>query len=594
MTVIDELTSLDHAVERGAERLLALQHPEGWWKGELESNATMIAEHLFLLHFLGLRDPETDRLLANELLARRRDDGTWSIWFEGPADLSVTVEAYAALKLAGVDAGDATRAYIRRAGGVARTRIFTRAFLALIGQWPWRRLAHVPVELIMLPAGAPLSVYDFACWARQTMVALSVVEALRPVRPSSIDLSEIGGRKTESSRAPRPSLRRRHAIRVAERWVRERQEADGSWGGIQPPWVWSLIMLAALGHGFEDETFSRGLAGWERFLIRDGDRLRSEACQSSVWDTALAVLALRAAGLPADDARLRAAGEWLLGEEVTVRGDWAIRRPGLAPGGWAFEFDNDVYPDVDDTAVVALALRELGMGDAAVRRGLDWMVGMQSRSGGWGAFDVDNEALWLYKLPICDFGKVTDEPTADVSAHALEALGHEDGYGSALERGLGWLLAEQEQDGSWFGRWGVNHLYGTGAALPALEACGLPPEHPAMERAVAWLDSVQQAGGGFGEDILSYADPAWRGRGAATPSQTAWALMAYVSAGAGEALSARRAAEYLCRIQRPDGDWDERHYTGTGFPLDFMIRYHLYRLTFPLLALGRLRERLNR
>jgi squalene-hopene/tetraprenyl-beta-curcumene cyclase len=282
MTMVRELTGLDTAVERGADRLLSLQHPEGWWKGELESNATMIAEHLFLLHFLGLRDSETDRLLANELLARRRADGTWSIWFEGPADLSVTVEAYAALKLAGVDAGDATREYIRRSGGVARARIFTRAFLALIGQWPWRRLAHVPVELILLPANGPLSVYDFACWARQTMVSLSVVEALQPVRPSAIDLSEIGGRKTSPHGTPWLSGRRRRAIAVAEHWVRERQEADGSWGGIQPPWVWSLIMLAALGHGLEDETFARGLAGWERFMVRDGDRLRPEACQSPI------------------------------------------------------------------------------------------------------------------------------------------------------------------------------------------------------------------------------------------------------------------------------------------------------------------------
>ncbi|HEX9598373.1 MAG TPA: squalene--hopene cyclase [Gaiellaceae bacterium] len=593
MTVVQERTGLHTAVELGAERLLSLQHPDGWWKGELESNATMIAEHLFLLHFLGLRDAETDRLLANELLARRRADGTWSIWFEGPADLSVTVEAYTALKLAGVDAGDATRDYIRRSGGVARTRIFTRAFLALIGQWPWRRLAKVPVELILLPANGPLSVYDLACWARQTMVSLSVVEALRPVRPSAIDLSEIGGRKTAASGTPRLSGRRRRAIAVAEQWVRERQEADGSWGGIQPPWVWSLIMLAALGHGFEDETFARGLAGWERFMVREGDRLRPEACQSPVWDTALSVLALRAAGIPADDPRLQAAGSWLIGEEVTVRGDWAIRRPDLVPGGWSFEFDNDLYPDIDDTVVVALALRELELGDEAVRRGLDWTVGMQSRSGGWGAFDADNEALWLYRLPMCDFGKVTDEPSADVTAHALETLGREAGYDSAVASGLDWLLAEQEPDGSWFGRWGVNHLYGTGAAVPALEACGVPPEHPAIRRALSWLDSVQQPSGAFGEDVLSYSDPARRGRGAATPSQTAWALLAYVAGGAERGLSTQRAAEYLCQTQCPNGDWDEQHYTGTGFPLDFMIGYHLYRLTFPLLALGRLRERLN-
>jgi squalene-hopene/tetraprenyl-beta-curcumene cyclase len=353
-------------------------------------------------------------------------------------------------------------------------------------------------------------------------------------------------------------------------------------------------MLASLGHGFEDETLRRAVEGWEGFTIEEGDRVRPEACQSPVWDTALAVLGLRAAGVSADHPQLQAAGRWLLAEEVTnSNGDWAIRLPDLEPGGWAFEFENDLYPDVDDAAVVALALRELGLGGAAVRRGLDWTVGIQSRGGGWGAFDVDNDAMWLYRIPFCDFGKVTDEPSADVTGHALEALAPEDGYEGAVNRGLEWLLREQEGDGSWFGRWGVNHLYGTGAALPGLEACGLPYDHPAYRAAVRWLDSVQQPSGAFGEDIRSYADPSWRGRGAPTPSQTAWALLAYVAAGESERLSTRRAADYLSRIQRRDGDWDELHFTGTGFPLDFMIRYHLYRLTFPLLALGRLRERLN-
>jgi len=329
-------------------------------------------------------------------------------------------------------------------------------------------------------------------------------------------------------------------------------------------------------------------------MVDDGERLRPEACQSPVWDTGLAVLALRACGVPADHPQLAAAGDYLLGQEVSVKGDWAIRVPDLAPGGWAFEYENDLYPDTDDAAVIALALRQLGIGDDAVGRGLDWLVGMQSRSGGWGAFDVDNQAMWLYKIPFCDFGKVTDEPSADVTAHALETLGREDGYGDPTERGLRWLLDEQERDGSWFGRWGVNHLYGTGAALPALEACGVPSSHPAVRRAVAWLDSVQQEHGGFGEDIRSYADPAWRGRATfATPSQTAWALTGYVAAGNAEDTSPRRAADYLCAVQRDDGDWDEQHFTGTGFPLDFMIRYHLYRISFPLLALGRMRERLS-
>jgi squalene-hopene/tetraprenyl-beta-curcumene cyclase len=584
MTAVAELTALDEAIDRGTRRLLELQRPDGVWVGELESNVTMTAQHLFWNHVLGLRTPELDRGIANELLARMRDDGTWSIWFEGPPDLSTSIEAYVALRMCGVDPGPRALAYIQREGGIPRSRLFTKCFLALLGQWPWQRMVPIPPELVLLPPSAPFSIYNFACWARQTFVALAVAQSLRPVRHADVDLSAIGAVPGRTQPAPRPNALRRKALRVAEAWIRERQEADGSWGGIQPPWVWGIIALAAL---------RRAVDGWQGFMVRDGERLRPEACQSPVWDTGLAVLALRACGVSADHPQLRAAGAYLLGQEVTVRGDWAVRVPELAPGGWAFEYENDLYPDTDDAAVIALALRQLEVGDDAVRRGLDWLVGMQSRSGGWGAFDVDNQAMWLYRIPFCDFGKVTDEPSADVTAHALETLGHEDGYDDARERGLAWLLAEQEDDGSWFGRWGVNHIYGTGAALPALEACGIPRDHPAMRRAIAWLDSVQQPHGGFGEDIRSYAEPAWRGRATfATPSQTAWALLGYV-AGNAEGANARRAADYLCAVQRSDGDWDEEHFTGTGFPLDFMIRYHLYRITFPLLALGRMRERLS-
>ena len=593
MTAVEELTRLDRAVEKATERLLELQHPDGWWVGELESNATMIAEHLFWLHVLGLRDADTDRRLANDLLARRRDDGTWSNWWEGPADLSTTIESYVALRMAGVDVGEETLAYIRREGGIPRSRVFTKCFMALLGQWPWQRIVPIPPEMILLPPSAPFSIYNFACWARQTVVPLSVVWALRPVRAAGIDLDEIGARPGETKPPPRPSNVRRRALAAAEAWVKDRQEADGSWGGIQPPWVWSIVMLAALGRGFEDKTLRRAVEGWGSFMVEDGERLRPEACQSPIWDTGLAVIALRAAGVPADHPQLQRAGEWLLGEEVTVEGDWAIRRPDLAPGGWAFEFENDLYPDVDDTAVVAIALRELGMGDDAVRRGLDWVAGMQSASGGWGAFDADNSSYWLYKLPFCDFGYVIDPPSEDVSAHALEALAPESGYDDVVSRGLDYLVEEQQWDGSWWGRWGVNHVYGTGAALPALEACGFDPQHPVVRKAVAWLDSVQQAGGGFGEDIRSYHETTMRGRGVATASQTAWALLGYVAAGEGNGASAGRAADYLCAEQAANGDWSEQHYTGTGFPTDFMIRYHLYRLHFPLMALGRLRERLN-
>jgi len=594
MTATAELTALDQAIDRGTRRLLELQRPDGVWVGELESNVTMTAQHLFWNHALGLRTRELDRGIANELLARMRADGTWSIWFEGPADLSTSIEAYVALRMCGVDSGPEAIAYIQREGGIPKARLFTKCFLAVLGHWPWQRMVPIPPELVLLPPSGPFSIYNFSCWARQTFVALSVAQSLRPVRHADIDLSAIGAIPGRTRPPARPNALRRRALRTAERWIRAHQEADGSWGGIQPPWVWGIIALAALGHGFEDDTLRRAVEGWEGFMVRDGDRLRPEACQSPVWDTGLAVLGLRACGVAADHPQLRAAGAYLLGQEVTVKGDWSIRVPDLAPGGWAFEYENDLYPDTDDAAVISLALRRLDIGDDAVRRGLDWLVGMQSRGGGWGAFDVDNQAMWLYKVPFCDFGKVTDEPSADVTAHALETLGQEDGYDVAVERGLGWLLAEQEEDGSWFGRWGVNHLYGTGAALPALEACGVSSDHPAMRRAVAWLDSVQQEHGGFGEDVRSYGDAAWRGRASfSTPSQTAWALLGYVAAGNAEDGNALKAADYLCAVQRPDGDWDEDHFTGTGFPLDFMIRYHLYRISFPLLALGRMRERLS-
>jgi squalene-hopene/tetraprenyl-beta-curcumene cyclase len=593
MTAIEQLTALDQAVEAATNRLFELQHPTGFWIAELESNATMITEHLFWLHALGLRDPDTDRRLANEVAARRRDDGTWSNWWEGPADLSTTIECYVALKMAGVPNDPQTLAYIKREGGIAKSRVFTKAFMALLGQWPWQRIVPIPPELILFPPTAPFSVYNFACWARQTFVPLSVVCALRPVRPVDLDFREIGARPGQSWPARRPNALRRRAIKAAEQWVRDRQEADGGWGGIQPPWVWSILMLAALGYGFEDDTLRRAVDGWSVFMIDDGDRLRPEACQSPTWDTALALLALQEAGVSGDDPRLRKAATWLLGEEIRVKGDWSIRRPDLEPSGWAFEFENDLYPDIDDTAVICLGLDKMGFGEEARRRGLEWLVGMQSSNGGWGAFDVDNSSYWLYKLPFCDFGYVIDPPSEDVTAHALEVLARDPKYADAVEKGVEYMLKEQQEDGSWWGRWGVNHVYGTGAALPALEACGFQPNHPAVRRGVEWLDSVQDASGGFGEDIRSYHEPAWRGRGVPTASQTAWALLGYVAGGAAESGPAQRAADWLCATQESNGDWSEQHYTGTGFPTDFMIRYHLYRLYFPVMALGRLRERLN-
>jgi squalene-hopene/tetraprenyl-beta-curcumene cyclase len=454
----------------------------------------------------------------------------------------------------------------------------------------------------------PLSIYSFGCWARQTIVALSIVTALRPSRAVTFGIDELRDGALPPApptdawgrafllldrachaygRHPLPALRRR-ALRTAERWVVARQERDGSWGGIQPPWVWSIVGLHALGYELDHPVIGKALAGLDSFTLDDEQGRRVEACQSPVWDTALAVIALLDAGVPGSAPAIERACEWLCAQEVSTRGDWAVRRGGLAPGGFPFEFANESYPDVDDTAVVVLALRRAGHDPTgAASRGLEWMLGMQSRSGGFGAFDVDNESSLCARLAFCDFGAVTDPPSADVTAHVLETLAFE---GRAAERpavrALGWMLAQQERDGSWFGRWGANYVYGTGAVIPALAACGLGG-HESVRAAVAWLERVQNPGGGFGEDLRSYRDPSWSGRGASTASQTAWALLGLDAAGEGGGEAADRAVQWLVETQRRDGGWDEPYYTGTGFPGDFYLNYHFYRDVFPVMALGR-------
>jgi squalene-hopene/tetraprenyl-beta-curcumene cyclase len=360
--------------------------------------------------------------------------------------------------------------------------------------------------------------------------------------------------------------------------------------------VYSLMALNLLGYDLDHPLMTRGLAGLDRFTITedgpDGPVRRLEACQSPVWDTVLMMIGLADSGLPSDHPALVEAGEWVLNEEIRGPADWQVRRPAVAPGGWAFEFDNDNYPDTDDTAEVVLALRRVALpaGEAkpAIERGLRWLAGMQSKDGGWGAFDADNTRALVNKLPFCDFGAVIDPPSADVTAHIVEAFAAEGQAGHpAVRRGVVWLLRAQEPDGSWFGRWGANYLYGTGAAVPALIAAGVRPSKPAIRRAVAWLEAHQNPDGGWGEDLRSYDDASLAGRGTSTASQTAWALLALLAAGEHDSAATERGIGWLARTQRADGSWDEPQYTGTGFPGDFYINYHLYRLAFPLSALGR-------
>ncbi|TQM71185.1 squalene-hopene/tetraprenyl-beta-curcumene cyclase [Actinomadura hallensis] len=600
------------AVEAARDHLLGLQSPEGWWKAELETNVTMDAEDLLLREFLGIRTADETREAARWIRSQQRDDGSWATYFGGPPEPSTTIEAYVALRLAG-DPADAAHmrraaACVREAGGIEGSRVFTRIWLALFGQWSWDDLPVMPPELMFLPSRVPLNVYDWACWARQTIVPLTILGSLRPARSLPFDLDElrVGVRPARTARGwgkvfdtldralhvyeKRPVRPlRRAALRSAAEWIIARQEADGCWGGIQPPWVYSLMALHELGYGLDHPIIRRGLAGLDRFTIQDEKGRRLEACQSPVWDTVLAMNALVDAGTPADHPALRRAARWVVGEEVRGPGDWQVRRPDLPPGGWAFEFDNDVYPDTDDTAEAILALRKSGLAEAEepIRRAVRWLTGMASRDGGFGAFDADNTRELCTKLPFCDFGAVIDPPSADVTAHVVEALSGEGlAESPVVKRAVVWLLKAQEADGSWFGRWGANHVYGTGCVVPALIAAGVRPEKPAIRRAVAWLEAHQNDDGGWGEDMRSYDDPAWVGRGASTPSQTAWALLALLAAGERSA-AVDAGVRWLVDHQRPDGNWDEEHFTGTGFPRDFYINYHLYRLVFPISALGR-------
>jgi squalene-hopene/tetraprenyl-beta-curcumene cyclase len=612
------------AMELACEYLKRAQTPGGWWKGELETNVTMDAEDVLLRHFLGIMDDEALAGTARRIRSQQRPDGPWATFYGGPGELSATVEAYVALRLAGdaVDEPHMARAaaWARENGGVEAARVFTHVWLAMVGRWDWGQLPAVPPEIIFLPPSWPLSIWSFASWARQTIVALAVISAHRPSRPLPFDIEELKSGKPPRRRRLGPMsltlvaldkvlhfyedlpagfwpkrLVRGAALRESERWIVARQEADGSWGGIQPPMVYSTIALVLQGYTLEHPVISSALRGLEAFTLDDEAGRRVEACQSPVWDTALAVIALLDAGIEPDDPAIKTAHDWLLEKEVNIVGDWVVRRPGLTPSGWAFEFANVHYPDIDDTAEVVIALRralgDLGT-DAACRRGVDWVVGMQSRDGGWGAFDADNDSELPTLLPFFDFGAVTDPPTADVTAHVVEMLACEPGPLSptsqtSLERGVEWLSSHQEADGSYWGRWGVNYVYGIGAVVPALIAAGIAPKDPLVADAVRWLIEHQNPDGGWGEDLRSYVEPGWHGRGTSTPSQTAWALLALLSAEKKADPATARGIEWLVRNQTQDGTWEEPWFTGTGFPWDFSLNYHLYRHVFPVTALGR-------
>ena len=622
---------LDIAIEASRDFFFKEQLPKGYWWAELESNVTITSEYLMLFHFLGLVDPERQRKMANYLLSKQTEAGYWTIYYGGPGDLSTTIEAYFALKLAGYPAEhpamEKARKFVLEQGGVIKARVFTKIFLALFGEFDWLGVPSMPVELTLLPNWAYFNMYEFSSWARATIIPLSIVMTSRPVRklpaaqrvqelfvrqPRAIDYSFtkedgiltwknffIGADhmlKVYEKSPVRPFKKK--ALAMAEKWVVEHQEATGDWGGIQPAMLNAVLALNAAGYPNDHPVLAKGLEALANFCIETRDELVLQSCISPVWDTALALKALVDSGVPTDHPSLVKGAKWLLDREVKKPGDWRIKSPELEPGGWAFEFLNDWYPDVDDSGFVMIALKDIQVKeqselDGAIKRGINWCLGMQSKNGGWGAFDKDNTKYLLNKIPFADLEALIDPPTADLTGRMLELMGT---FGYAKEfpaaaSAIEFLKKNQEPEGPWWGRWGVNYLYGTWSVLCGLAAIGVDSNEPWIRKAVNWLKSRQNIDGGWGETCESYHDRTLAGIGESTASQTGWALLALLSAGEANSATVVRGVQYLLCTQKPDGTWDEANYTGTGFPKFFMIKYHIYRNCFPLMALGTYRTR---
>jgi squalene-hopene/tetraprenyl-beta-curcumene cyclase len=617
---------LSAGIDAARTNLLAHQHAEGYWQYALEADCTIPAEYILMLHYLGESNRRLEVQLAAYLRAHQSRDGGWPLYPGGALDVSCSVKCYFALKLAG-DRTDAphmrrARAAILAHGGAARSNVFTRIALALFGELPWRGVPYLPVEIVLLPHWFPFNLRRVSYWSRTVMVPLSVLTTLKPhaANPLGMHVRELFATPPELERHyfhPRsllnralfvvaeaarsgehliPARLRRHALRCAERWILARRNGDGGLGAIFPAMVNAYEALALLGYPAGHPARRETRKAIDDLLVVDGDSAWCQPCVSPVWDTGLACLALQedpAAPPVAVDRALA----WLAPRQLCdAPGDWRSYRPRLAGGGWAFQFRNDAYPDLDDTAVVARALFQAARPDRhaqAIQRAADWLVGMQSKGGGFAAFDADNDHHWLNQIPFADHGALLDPPTSDVSGRVLTLLALLARAADARPRArlVRFLRREQAPEGAWFGRWGTNYLYGTWSVLVGLRAAGVAPTDPAIQRASAWLRSVQQADGGWGEGNDSYLDPALRGRGAHSgPAQTAWALLALMETGDAGSAAVARGVEYLLRTQQPSGVWRDPRFNAPGFPRVFYLKYHGYNSYFPYWALVRYRN----
>ncbi|MBD2523752.1 squalene--hopene cyclase [Nostoc sp. FACHB-133] len=623
-----KVNQVAEAIAASQQYLLSIQNSAGYWWAELESNVTITAETVLLHKIWGTDQTRPLHKVEAYLRQEQRQHGGWELYYGDGGELSTSVEAYMALRLLGVPASDPAmiraKAFILQRGGISKTRIFTKLHLALIGCYNWRGIPSLPPWIMLLPKAFPVNIYEMSSWARSSTVPLLIVCDRKPVfiTDPTINLDELYAEGVDQVRWELPqsgdwtdlfltldqgfkwaeSLNlvpfREEGIKAAEKWILERQEATGDWGGIIPAMLNSMLALRCLDYDHSDPIVERGLQAIDNFVIETENSYRVQPCISPVWDTAWAMRALVESGFAPDHPAVVKAGEWLLQKQILDYGDWAVKNRQGKPGAWAFEFDNRFYPDVDDSAVVVMALHLAKLPNekikqAAIARAVNWIASMQCKPGGWAAFDLDNDQDWLNSIPYGDLKAMIDPNTADVTARVVEMLGACDLSidSDNLERSLTYLLREQETEGCWFGRWGVNYIYGTSGVLSALALIDPQRHKVSIERGAAWLVGCQNQDGGWGETCRSYDDPSLKGKGNSTASQTAWALIGLLAAGEATGKFALEAIEqgigYLVTTQKSDGTWFEADFTGTGFPCHFYLKYHLYQQYFPLIALGR-------
>jgi len=636
-----DIADVDSAISRSKEYLLSQQHAEGYWCGELEADSMLEADYIFLHTLLESGDPERLKRACTEMMRYQNEDGSWTLYPGGPGNISLSVKCYFSAKLMGIGGDDPRLAKCRKwvlaHGGVVECNTFTKMYLCALGQYDYDAVPAIPPEIVLFPNWFYFNIYEISSWSRSILVPLAIIYAKKPFKkiPPEQGIEElyVGGRANSQLRLRRQKgalfswrnfflaidrilhlaeavhIRplRKLALKHAEKWVLERLEMSDGLGAIYPAMLNAIIALRCLGYSEDDPQVIRARDEFEKLGIERAATpempiasFRMQPCASPVWDTAQALYALGEAGVPRNDPRMVKAADWLLSKEVRHKGDWAVKADS-EPGGWYFEFNNEFYPDTDDTAQVLLALNKVDnprerYQHQVAERAIEWEFAMQCRNGGWGSFDKDNTKMIFQYIPFADHNAMLDPPTVDITGRILEMLANY-GYGredKRVEKAIKFILSEQEPDGSWFGRWGVNYLYGTFLVLRGLEAIGFDQHEPQVQQAAEWIRMVQNPDGGWGETCGSYDDPNTRGVGPSTPSQTAWALLGLLAAGDDRSDSIAKGIRWLLERQQTDGGWDESVgegvtrqalYTGTGFPRVFYLAYHGYRNYFPLMAL---------